>query len=177
METKTLHIDLQSSCLAPLFLDLQNPEIKEKDDSVLVKLALLPAMPGDDNLSLLVIDNNGIVRFLVPGIAKSKDFVALARCSHINYMTIIPKLCWDPEDGEITAEWSLIKGKGQTLTSELVEHVLANLLMIAYKEKVVLAQHLAKDKVPEMIIKQMTEAADRHFKANIMPCIEEALSD
>ncbi len=176
MDTKTLHIDLQSSCLAPLFADLQNPQIQEKDDSVVIQLKLQPAMPGDKNLDMLVIDNNGIVRFLVPGIAKSKEYVALARSGHVNHMTLIPKICWNPEDGEIVAEWSLIKDKGQTMTSELVEFVLANLLACAYREKVTLAVHLAKGNVPDMIITQMAEAAEKHLNETIMPCINEALS-
>lgn len=175
MDVKQISGDLKTSCLAPLFLDLDNPKIVEKDEATAVELKLKSPLP-EDEARLIIVDHKGVVRIFIPRLIESKDYNVLARCGDVNHQTCIPKLCWDPEDGEVTVEWSLIKGKGQTLNSELVEYVIALVIRVFAHEKVAFTFHTAKNAgVPEVIMKQLIEQCKKSLEEDFS-CLEEVVS-
>ena len=169
MDIRRLHIDLQTSHLAPLFVDLQKTRTLDGKNGVVVELALQPALPGDNPMMLIVVEQGEAFRFVVPKLAKSKEYQAIARIGHLNHQTIIPKLCWDATEGEISAEWFLFKVHGQVVTPAMVEFTLVQLLSVAYHTKASLAVALAHGSLPEPMVKQMADAAEAHLTQNIYP--------
>ena len=113
MTIKDLPEALQSSALAPLFLNLDDPNIEEKDEAkaVVVQLNLKLLLPDDDQTPrLLLIETENTVSFRIPSITVSKDDMqCIGRVGHLNYMLTIGRMYWDPEDGEIGIDWVIRK--------------------------------------------------------------------
>ena len=173
---------LESSSLAPLFEDLKNPERKEKEGTVFIDLRIKNPFSSEEHASVLLVEYEKRVAFTIRNLTKSKEPNDLARIAHVNHMTNIPKLCWDPEDGEIYIEWTLLIDDNRPLTPEIFELVLAHVLGVFYEERRrFLAAELGKIVEKGLLSKDQAQGlfdqVGKTIETEYMPLIAEILHD
>lgn len=126
---------IQSSCLAPLFLDLDKVTKEEKETRILLKLKFKSPFPTKEPPALVLIGDEGGLRFMIRNLSKTKDANLIARVAHVNHIVTVPKLCWDPEDGEVYVEWSFLTDDSREVSPLVFERIVAHMLQVYYGER------------------------------------------
>ena len=173
---------LQSSCLAPLFVDLDKLEKEEKEDVTVYKLEVANPFSDKEPVKLSIIEDDTRISIMVRGLAETKDPNLIARVAHVNHLVKIPKFSWDPDDGEVYAEWTLYLEDGGEVSPVVFERVTASILYVFYGERKYFLRSelqglfdkgLISKEQAEAIIDQTAERLEKDF----FPAIRDVLSD
>jgi len=182
MTIKDLPEALQSSALAPMLLNLDDPKIEEKEEAqaVVEQLTLTPLLADDDHTPhLVLVETEQDVSFRIPSITASKDDVqCIGRVGHLNYMLKIGRMYWDPEDGEIGIDWVVRKTSEDVLTPEAAEYIIACLMQVYAAESLYfLAAKLKSSGIPTAAVKPLLEAAQKELKETFAPVLDAVMSE
>ena len=173
---------LQSSALAPLFLDIDKPDIKktEDPDATIVRFKLKSLLPIDDDkaLKFILIENQNTIHLIIPHVAHSKEMEFVARVGHVNKMVNVGRVYWDPEDGEIGIDWVILKSDENAESVQTIEYVMACVIQIYATESLYfLTKNLEMAEIPQATIKPIIEAAKKEFNEIFKPALDSVLSD
>jgi len=181
MTVKDVAEALQSSALAPLFLNIEAPEIEERDEpkATVVRLKLRSPLPADDDKAskLVIVETDDHVSVRIPAITRSKDAEIIARVGHVNYMVKLGRMYWDPEDGEIGVDWVIRKSDSADLSPEALEYTIACLIEVYANETLYFLLKNLKDKVPEALLKPILESAQNEIKESFVPALEAVMGE
>ena len=179
MTVKDIAEALQSSALAPLFLNIESPDIEERDDpkATIVQLKLKSPLPsdGDKASKLIIIETDDHISVRIPAITQSKEAELIARVGHVNYMVKVGRMYWDPEDGEIGVDWVVKKSSAADLSAEAMEYTIACLIHIYSNETLYFLAKTLKGKVPEALLKPILESAQNEIKETFVPAMESVM--
>ena len=177
MTVKDVPEALQSSALASLFLNLDDPETKEETDKgvTAVRLKLKPMLP-DQSPHLLIIESEHKVSFRMPEITRSKNDVnCIGRVGHVNLAVSIGRLYWDPDDGEIGVDWVLRKGSGTVISPESIEYIIACLMEVYYSESLYFLNVKLHSSDVSKFAQPLMDAAKKEYKDTFEPAIHAAM--
>lgn len=173
---------LPSSQLASLFVGLGEAKVEaatRRDGAPFQKVKLdLRSIVGDTGEAggkLVLMEDHEDIQFRIPGLAQSKDPEALARCGHINFEVRVGRLYWDPSDGEIGVDWTILKDPGNEPSLAVLERTVASLLQLYIGEGL---YHLAKTlSAPQFrgIGSALLETAKNRALQDMMPRVQAVL--
>jgi len=177
MTVKDIPEALQSSALASLFLNLEDPEIKEKGDKGIIGIELkLKDLLPDHSPCLQIVDREDEIILRMPEITKSKDDInCIGRVGHVNYGMIIGRMYWDPDDGEIGVDWVIRKTDGAEITPGLIEHIIACLMQVYYRESLYFLNVKIHSSDMSKLAQPLLEAAKKHYEDTFKPVIHAAM--
>lgn len=169
---------LQGSCLAPLFGNLENVGRTEKEGVVRYQLEV--RHPFDNKPAALeVLQAGSDLVFRIRRIAVADDAGLVARVAHVNHMTRAPKVCWDPQNGEVYLEWCVFGSDEADLSPIVFERIIAHMLSVFYNERLYfLATGLKKvDGLPDEVKEQLVKSIHDKLTSEFLPPVVEALGD
>lgn len=174
---------LQSSSLAPLFIDISAVRVQELPDKSSSKhiaaLSIRSLFPSDDGQfdKFLLFETERGWFFSIPKLATNRSEVGLIRAAQVNGMAHLGRVTWDVETGDIGVEWILNKRADTPPSLVEFEYVIASLLLYYFQEKLwFVAASLAKQ--PSMIqgaMKPLLDEAERLAKEEVLPAILQVL--
>ena len=166
---------LQGSALAKLITNLDGVEKKEKDETSWYSLQI--AHPFDEkpaHLDLIQYPDSVVFRISHVAVAKS-DLALVARVAHVNDVVPLPRLCWDPEDGEVYLDW-MFWGSDPDLSAVHLEKTVAHFLNVFFTERLYFfAAKLKAADLPEPVLRQVFEPIKEKVEADFLPLIQRVL--
>ena len=127
---------LESSILSEVFLDLNNFEIIDwVGTSRFLRLQIRNPFSEKDEIFLKIIEQNERYIIETPKIGVAETGNLIARVALVNHKTDIPKMCWNPEDKIVYAEWVFFNNDCKPAPIQF-EWVLAKTLYVFYNEKI-----------------------------------------
>ena len=177
MQIEEMIETLQGSALTDIFTNLDTVEKEQKDE--VSWFALEISHPFDDGSAFLdLIQFQGSIVFKLRNLARAtNDLSLVARTAHVNHMTPMPKMCWDPEDGEIYLEWQLL-GTDPELSPVHLEKILASFLNIFFAERLYfLAAKLKAAELSDGILQQVFEPIKKRVEEEYVPALHAILGE
>jgi len=179
MKVEELGDVLQSSCLAPLFADLDKPETSTDDGKTIVRLKAKVPDSTKKLATVVVISAANMVVIRMRPVAQTKSSLLIARVGHVNHMTTIPKVCWDPSDGEVSVGWTLLSADGD-IPPVVFEKVLAHVMNVYHGERLYFREAEMKELVERGVLEEdaaesMLKAIQDKYEADYLPLIERVL--
>jgi len=175
---------LQSSALAPLFVDLQSERVqsitegngRSKHVAALRIQNLFPTNDGEHDRFYLVETDRSFI-FDIPKFATLRSVDGVVNVSLVNGIAWIGRLTWGVETGDIGIDWIVTKhGDSEPSLSEF-ETIIASMFLIYFQEKLwFLAASL--DTQPAMVqaaMKPLFAAAEKQVREVIVPAITSVL--
>ena len=125
---------LESSSLSSLFIDLNESKVKVEENYKKLNIQLDNPFANDEEIFLSLYEQGDKLRFFIFNLGVADDVNLIARVGHVNKMTTVPKMSWDPEDKSVHVEWMIFNDDNSPTPIQL-EWLLAKTMYVYYNEK------------------------------------------
>ncbi len=170
---------LQSSCLAPLFLNLENPIIDEINGKIAIGIQVRNPISEKKPARMTFIEDKQAVRIFLNGFSKASSPETILTQLYSNNLSSVPKVCWDNKNNEIYYVWTIFTDESHLLNVFIFERVLAHFLDLFLIQR----QRAVKMETKRILEKDFDNAQDdfkqicNRIEFEFIPLVKKVLED